>query len=175
MEVCTDVPKCNPLVLLPKTALSECKPLPSRETTIAMFDYMQESVALTLKVLSSSQQTLLIDHDEKDAAISWMKKLWSKITNIAGHVKMDALASLFRFVASQRRLHNLKMQMPSIDDITFPYRFKFPSKKALKKFGRRNIVRTQTELEIWAVWIRVVIYHKGMVRDGFRMGTWTRN
>ena len=61
---------------------------------------------------------------------------------------MDALASLFRFVASQRRLHNLKMQMPSIDDITFPYRFKFPSKKALKKFGRRNIVRTQTELEI---------------------------
>jgi hypothetical protein len=70
MEVCTDVSKCNPLVLLPKTAVSERKPLPSRETTIAMFDYMQESVALTLKVLSSSQQTLLIDHDEKDVAIS---------------------------------------------------------------------------------------------------------
>lgn len=35
-----------------------------------MFDYMQESVALTLKVLSSSQQTLLIDQDEKDVAIS---------------------------------------------------------------------------------------------------------
>lgn len=61
---------------------------------------------------------------------------------------MDALASLFRFLASQRTVHNLRMQMPSLDDLTFTYRFKVPSKKTLKKFSRRNIVRTQTELEI---------------------------
>lgn len=88
---------------LKESAMSDCKPLQRRETKTAGFDYMEESVSWTLKVLRWSHQTLLTDRNVPDPTILLTKKLCSEITSIAGQSQIDSSSNSILHLAGARR------------------------------------------------------------------------